>query len=355
LAWYDPGWLYRQKITLDHTLVAEDLTDFPVLITHAVVQASLFTDARSDGADIVVTAGDETTRLKRELVTYDAIASKLELYVRIPSLSSISDTEIYLYYGNAGAAESDDPDTWNADYGVVYHLKEDPAGTAPQAKDSTANAVHGTYDIAGATVEDNTLWGGSCILFDNGPRLRVEDHPAIENADRITVEAWISTLSWRSRAVVCRKEGSYILYNFSGGFSWYLFGPENRLQYDIAGTLGNGSWGYIVGTYDKDAGSNNQRLYLNGTRVAQMSGTLPIDLNAAALGVGRHVSGIADRFNGHIDEFRIAHLQRSDGWIETTWNNMSDPGAFAVAEAEEQQGGEPPPLAGTGVVVCLMG
>jgi hypothetical protein len=23
LAWYDPSWLYRQKITLDHTLVAE--------------------------------------------------------------------------------------------------------------------------------------------------------------------------------------------------------------------------------------------------------------------------------------------------------------------------------------------
>jgi hypothetical protein len=34
---------------------------------------------------------------------------------------------------------------------------------------------------------------------------------------------------------------------------------------------------------------------------------------------------------------------------------MSDPDAFAAAGAEEQEGGEPPPLAGTGVVVCLMG
>jgi Concanavalin A-like lectin/glucanases superfamily len=100
---------------------------------------------------------------------------------------------------------------------------------------------------------------------------------------------------------------------------------------------------------------NNQRLYLNGARVAQMSDTLPIDLNSASLGIGRHVSGIADPFNGHIDEFRIADVQRSDGWIETTWNNMSDPGAFAVAGAEEQKGGEPPPLAGAGVVICLMG
>jgi Concanavalin A-like lectin/glucanases superfamily len=214
--------------------------------------------------------------------------------------------------------------------------------------------VHGTYDIAGATVEDNTLWSGSCILFDNGPRLRVDDNPAIENADRITIEAWVNTLSWPARAVVCRKEGSYILYNYSGGFSWYLFGPNSRLQYDIAGTLGNGSWGYIVGTYDNDAGPNNQRLYLNGARVAQSSDTQPIDLNSAALGIGRHVSGIADPFNGHLDEFRIAHVQRSDGWIATTWNNMSDPGAFALASAEEQDGGKPPPLAGAGVVVCLM-
>ena len=60
----------------------------------------------------------------------------------------------------------------------------------------------------------------------------------------------------------------------------------------IAGAFGNGSWGYIVGTYDKDAGTDNQRLYLNGARVAQMSDTLPIDLNSAALGIGR-ADGIA--------------------------------------------------------------
>jgi hypothetical protein len=59
------------------------------------------------------------------------------------------------------------------------------------------------------------------------------------------------------------------------------------------------------------------------------------------------VSGIADPFNGHIDESRLSHVQ-------TTWDNMSDPGAFAVAGTEEQEGSEPPLLAGAGVVVCLM-
>jgi hypothetical protein len=33
---------------------------------------------------------------------------------------------------------------------------------------------------------------------------------------------------------------------------------------------------------------------------------------------------------------------------------MSDPGAFAAAEAEQQEGSELPPLGSAGVVVCLM-
>ena len=107
------------------------------------------------------------------------MAGKLELYAQIPSLSSLTDIEVYVYYGNAGAAQTNDADTWNADYSIVYHLKEDFAGTTPQAKDSTTSAVHGTYDVAGATVEDNTFWAGKCILFDNGPSLRVDDDPAI--------------------------------------------------------------------------------------------------------------------------------------------------------------------------------
>jgi hypothetical protein len=74
--------------------------------------------------------------------------------------------------------------------------------------------------------------------------------------------------------------------------------------------------------YDKDAGPNKQRLYLNGARIAQVSDTQPIDLNAAALRIGRHVSGVANPFNGHIDEFRIAQVRRSDGWIENTWSDM---------------------------------
>ena len=57
----------------------------------------------------------------------------------------------------------------------------------------------------------------------------------------------------------------------------------------------------------------NAPRHLNRPRVAQISDTQPLTLNSNPLGIGRHVSGIADTFNGHIDEFRIAQVQRSDG------------------------------------------
>ena len=70
-----------------------------------------------------------------------------------------------------------------------------------------------------------------------------------------------------------------------------------------------------------------------------MSDTLPIDLNSASLGIGRHAGRLADPFNGHIDEFRIARVQRSDGWI-ATMIHYGRSGASAVAGAEKWKGGE---------------
>jgi hypothetical protein len=78
------------------------------------------------------------------------------------------------------------------------------------------------------------------VLFD--PRLRVDDNPAIENADRITVEACVNTLSWPTRAVVCRKDGSYILYNYSGASPGISTGPTADCS-----TTSQARWGTAAG------------------------------------------------------------------------------------------------------------
>src|SRR4030067_493417 len=46
--WYSTGWSYRGKITIDHTKVAADLTDFPVLL-NLTSDADLALAAQNNG------------------------------------------------------------------------------------------------------------------------------------------------------------------------------------------------------------------------------------------------------------------------------------------------------------------
>jgi hypothetical protein len=58
----------------------------------------------------------------------------------------------------------------------------------------------------------------------------------------------------------------------------------------------------------------------------QMSDTQPHQSQLSFLSISRHVSRGADPFNGHIDEFHVFQVQRSDdGCMAMTWNHQSDP------------------------------
>ena len=52
--WYNTAWHYRVKITIDHTKVAGNLTDFPFLV-HIPSNGNLASHARSDGYDLLFT------------------------------------------------------------------------------------------------------------------------------------------------------------------------------------------------------------------------------------------------------------------------------------------------------------
>ena len=130
--WYDGNWQYRKKITIDYTQVAGtgSYSDFPVLIS--------FTDAdladtlngghveQTDGGDIVFTSSNGISQLKHEIEDYDNVTGKVLAWVKVSSLYTYADTEIYVYYGNAGANDQWDPqNVWTNGYEAVYHLHDD--------------------------------------------------------------------------------------------------------------------------------------------------------------------------------------------------------------------------------------
>ena len=76
-SWYDPG-TYRRPLTIQASQVSGgvNLSNFPVLVKFAG-DAELksagngWRVAKTDGADIVFTASDGTTKLNHELESYD--------------------------------------------------------------------------------------------------------------------------------------------------------------------------------------------------------------------------------------------------------------------------------------------
>lgn len=162
--WYHTAWAKRQPITIYHSQVVDDLTDFPVLITEANINPALFENAKNDGSDIVLTSGDGVTMLKRELVGFDNSTNKMELYAKVPFLSSTTDTLLYIYYQNPDASVVNDSDTWDSHYIMVQHMEDATSGS-----------------ILGSTI--NHFIGDKGDVVNSDPRYHV--NPSVEVEGKI--------------------------------------------------------------------------------------------------------------------------------------------------------------------------
>ncbi|MCK4284663.1 MAG: DUF2341 domain-containing protein [Candidatus Lokiarchaeota archaeon] len=139
---------YYKTITIDHTKVngSGSHTNFPVLIS--IVDSDLDDKAQWDGDDIAF--ANSTAWLDHEIELYDPSYSgtkaQLIAWVRIPLLSTSSDTTIFMFYGNSSMGSQENPTSvWNSNYKGVWHLKENPNDEIPgYIKDSTTNGNHGT-------------------------------------------------------------------------------------------------------------------------------------------------------------------------------------------------------------------
>src|SRR3989338_2847452 len=144
MAWYNASWTYRVKITIQNGKVDADLTNFPVYVNLANLPAGFHTNVnQTDARDIRVTRADGTTECAREVVSYVAASDTGELHFLADALANATDTEFYIYYGNAAATEPaanatyGSQNVWDSNYKAVWHLKNASSTTIA---DSTSNA-----------------------------------------------------------------------------------------------------------------------------------------------------------------------------------------------------------------------
>ena len=348
-----PGYTYKSKITLNGSQIcgAGTHTNFPVLVqltANFLKTAPTGLVANANGYDIIFTAADQTTILSHQVDYYNSAAGTYSAWVNIPTLAGGADTDIYMYYGNAGIVA--DPSTtavWNANYRTVYHFENNSFA------DATVNAINATDNGSANTTakigEGRDLDGVDDYIQSASNDLATENN--------FSLSAWFKADATTPGHILWQGLGSENGWgNGVGGaqemnvsmgtccpgslaqndnLSFFLGDREEQASTDgmTAETpfTNTTDWQHVVATISNLDTSPVAQLFLNGTLVATntgVTGTITArNLWNTNLRIGR--PGAASRFfNGQVDEVRVANTVHSADWICTEYNNQNTPSAF---------------------------
>lgn len=331
---------FRIKLTVPAAEVSEPVTDFPVYLDLASLTANdpnFFSRVRSDGGDILVTAADGSTALMRELVYLDTVNQKGELWFKAPALSNAAANEFYLYYNYPLGTQANSTGVWSNGFVAVYHLQ----GTYA---DSTANGIGGT---ASGSVGSAPGPLGLACSFDGVSYITLAASPLMNMAGSgVTVSLWYKP----SGAYTAPQER--VLFEHTTGWlagnyqiTSYYNNPDFTLafgHYDYEDakipSISNymGTWHYATGVYNSASPMANIYDKSVGVSTSSSIASSPIGESGMTTSyIGGRQSDSGKRWQGDIDEVRIANVPRSAGWIQIEYNNQSDPAAFLTLGASE--------------------
>ncbi|MBY8998963.1 MAG: hypothetical protein KGD60_14645, partial [Candidatus Thorarchaeota archaeon] len=330
---------YQKDITVDNNDVVSDLTDFPVLID--IYDEDLQDHVLSNGNDIAFTIDGSPVAHEIELYDHDYSGTQAHLiaWIKVPSLSSSTDTVITMHYGSLIAPSNLGTDVWS-DYAVVQHLNNDPTGIQ---YDSTSNNHDGTS--YGALTSSDFISGqiGQAIGFDGIDDVISLGQVYTDDWTEFTMSAWVYqnftgddrafskslTTTTTNHIITMRVAGNYLTTRIrTDGVG----GTGN--SYDSNTTVSLGAWHYV--SWSWSASRASVIAYLDGNPVIERSHDGDTVFDSDALLVIGNNDLTNDRFwNGSIDEARLTAMVRSEAWIDTEYNNQNNPSGFYVVGTEE--------------------
>ena len=359
-------WSYRKPITINGSQVQGTVTNFPVLINLSS-DSDLATSAQDDGGDIVFTNAVNTVRYDHEIEKFVKSTGELVAWVEIDSLSSGSNTTIYMWYGNSDCADQwNIEETWDSNYKLVQHLKESCASSGC-IKDSTSNNNDGT-PYSGGNITDLYTPSGNMNGADNfdGSDDYVDIGDFDSNNGGNTFEFWLNSdiisanHDFFSKYVSGSTNGewNFRLNNDGKVHFWYMPGGNTFKASQAIDT----NWHHVAFVYTWGTGSS-AKFYIDGVEDTGASWISGNGNNAWAnsnidtrIGSAPH-----GKFDGTIDEVRISATARNAAWIKTSYNNQNDPSTFyTVGGQEDASPVQPVPdlpaiiLFGAGLLVIVL-
>jgi hypothetical protein len=342
---FPSGWLRKHKITIDSSLVAETLANFPVLLVDANFLDDCYDNAQSAGQDIRFTSDESgTTELPFEIVAWSQSGKTSEVWVKVTSISHTTDTDIWVWYGNGIAAAYAKNATYGrfnvwTDYVFVCH-GGDVAGDATKIFDSGPNEL--TINKNGAQPPTETTGKvKTAQIFDGNDWASMNSGGATQfgATDDFTISCWIqhtgaqvTTYAMSSRTAA---EGDIYFMGARGVantpfYQWFGTLAGNNVVVDTDTIfLSDAAWHYCAGIRN----TADDKIYVfidtlydgdDADPTVAYSTTSPIFY----FGSDR---GVANFFIGSLDEMRLYEGVRSENWLKAEYNNMNSPSTFSAA------------------------
>ena len=111
-----------------------------------------------------------------------------------------------------------------------------------------------------------------------------------------------------------------------------VYATINDTTINSASTVAGAEWEYVAMTYDRDAGTNQLKLYLSGTLATQQTLSSLINTNSSPFNIG-------ELFVGDVDEVRLSNTNvLSADWIRTEYENQNDPSSFYILGPQRTDG-----------------
>ena len=271
--WYDASWLYRKKITINSANVSANLTDFPMLVNLSS-DTDLGARAQSDGDDILFTAADEVTKLNHEIGSFNGTSGELVAWVKIPTLSSLVDTDIYMYYGNSIASNQENATAvWDANFVLVDHMKDDPntsstSDSTNQDNDGAKKGANEPAEIAGKVGKSQDFEDSGDDYIDYGSPAELDLRTftyelflyptTVNDTDYFIVKGDSTLFSDWSVRLGMQATGKLFFWGSTGTISSFSLLSDN----DNAITAN--AWNHIAVIADHD--NTTARTYINGVQ-----------------------------------------------------------------------------------------
>ncbi|WP_299075821.1 DUF2341 domain-containing protein [uncultured Paraglaciecola sp.] len=346
---FPTGWGRKQKITIKASEIDATLTNFPVAITLDHLNSEIVdagsNSALNGGGDIRFSSDvDGTTQLACEVqrVVTNATAGtrRCIIWVKVPSVSSSSDTDIWIWYKKSGETQPAVSDpygrnaVWSA-YEAVLHLND--GGTTGPWVDSTGNGHNATLTtgVSVANTEVNHPFDDNWLDFTTAEALTLTSSTTLVNGGAMSIQAWINA------DVSSGTDGIFGNRHAGPDSNWIQLIASNRGMakanggedvVDAGGGLTTGVNFLQTITHD-DA---SMVFYNNGV-ATDTDNTIAVTTGITSVSsfrIGTYYNG-SFSYDGRVGECRASKVKLSADWLAAEASNINTPATFATAGTPE--------------------